>query len=238
MTENINNLLYKNLRNKGFKPSHVTEVGVWHPETSNVYQYIEDGIRTTLIEPDPTSIKLLKSRYSNKSNVALHEVAICDFNGEVELYKRESSTFVSTLPSSPSLVNDNIDIQNDDKFTAEAKLFSEIDDGTIDLLSVDIEGSEWFVIKNMKSRPAVLSIETHGGMYINPYIDKILNWANENNYVLWFKDKSDSVFVLNNVITVSFGDKVRLRVYNIFIFIKSIKKKIGKILKKSSISRA
>ena len=75
-------------------------------------------------------------------------------------------------------------------------------------------------------------------MYINPYIDKILNWANENNYVLWFKDKSDSVFVLNNVITVSFGDKVRLRVYNIFIFIKSIKKKIGKILKKSSISSA
>ncbi len=232
MIENINSLLYKKVRNKGFKPSHVTEVGVWRPETSNLYQYIQDGIRTTLIEPDPTSIKLIKSRFCNKTNVSLHEVAICDYNGEVELFKCESSTFVSNLPSSPSIVNDNFDIQNDDKFIAEAKLFSEIDDGTIDLLSVDIEGSEWFVIKNMISRPAVISIETHGGMYVNPYIDKILNWANENDYVLWFKDKSDSVFVLKNVIPVSFWDKIKLRVYNIIIFMKSIKKKMGRVLKK------
>lgn len=227
-----NNVLYQKTTAKGFTPSHVVEVGVWHPDTSNVYQYILDGKRTTLIEPDPDSIELIKSEFGDKENVTLYEVALCDFNGEVELYQRGSSTFVGALSSSPALVNDNCDVEQTDKFTAKAKLFGEIDDGTIDLISIDTEGSEWFVIKNMTSRPKVISIETHGGMYVNPYIDELLNWMDTNDYILWYKDKSDSVFVLKNMIPVSFRDKACLIKVNLLIFLRSSKKQLGKILKR------
>lgn len=227
MTENCNNLLYQKVSKKTFTPKHVAEIGVWHPNTSNVYRYIQDGIKTTLIEPDPESIKLIKSEFNNKSNVSLHEVALCDFNGQVDLYKRQSSTFVSLLPSSPAMVNDNADLQKTDKFTAEAILFSGIDDGTIDLISIDTEGSEWFVIKNMISRPAVISIETHGGIYINPYLSELLNWMHDHNYTLWYKDKSDSVFVLQDIIPVLLTDKIKLLITDLKITLKSFKKRIS-----------
>ena len=232
MTKSSNSLLLRRLNAKGFRPSHVAEIGVWHPQTSNVYQYIQDGIRTTLVEPDPNSIALIKSQFADYDNVTLYECALCNFSGQVELVQRESSTFVSTLPVSPALVNDDYDIKQTDKFTAEARLFSEIDDGTIDLLSVDTEGSEWFVIKHMLSRPAVISIETHGGMYVNPYIDKLQQWMDDNNYVLWYKDKSDSIFMLRGTIPVSIIDKIRHRISNLTIIFKSAKKRLGKIVEK------
>lgn len=224
---NYNTLLYNKVSAKGFIPKHVTEIGVWHPDTSNVYLYINDGIRATLVEPDPESIELINSTFRNASNVTLHEVAICDFNGEVDLYKRESSTFLTTLTGSPALSNDNVDLEKTDRFTAKAMLFSGIDDGTIDLISIDIEGGEWFVIKNMKSRPAVISIETHGGVYINPYFDELNNWMHENNYTLWYKDKSDSVFVLKNTITVTLTDKLNLLTMDCIIALKAIKKRFS-----------
>ncbi len=227
MTNKHNELLYKKVIDKNFKPRHVAEVGVWHPETSNVYLYIKDGIRTTLVEPDPESIKLIKTAFTDNTNVSLHEVALCDFNGTVELYKRESSTFVSLLPSSPAIVNDSADLQATDKFTATAVLFTEIDDGTIDLISVDTEGSEWFVIKNMRSRPTVISIETHGGIYVNPYQNELLDWMHNNNYILWYKDKSDSVFVLKDTLNISLADKINLFMMNILITLKATKKRFS-----------
>lgn len=227
MNKNCNSLLYQKVSSKNFTPKHVAEVGVWHPDTSNVYLYIQDGIRTTLVEPDPESIKLIKSAFAKDSNVTLHEVALCDFNGEVELYKRQSSTFVSLLPSSPAMVNDNADLDNTEKFTAAATLFNTIDDGTIDLLSIDTEGSEWFVIKNMVSRPSVISIETHGGIYINPYLNELLNWMSDNGYTIWYKDKSDSVFVLRGTIPIQLTDTINLRLTNFKIALKSAKKRIS-----------
>ncbi len=232
MIENSNSLLCRRVTVKGFRPSHVAEIGVWHPNTSNIYQYIQDGVRATLVEPDPDSISLIKSEFGNKENVTLYEVAACDFNGEVDLCKRDSSTFVSFLSSAPALVNDDCDIQQTDKFTAEARLFSEIDDGTIDLLSADTEGSEWFVIKNMRSRPTVISLETHGGMYVNPYLDELQAWMEENDYVLWYKDESDSVFVLRNTISVSVIDKIRLFESNVVIAFTSYKKRLSKIIRR------
>jgi len=229
---NYNNLLYNKVTDKGFSPKHVAEVGVWHPDTSNVYMYIQNELRTTLIEPDPESIRLIKSAFADHANVTLHEVALCDFIGNVDLYKRESSTFVSLLPSSPAIANDNINLQTTDKFTASALLFSEIDDGTIDLISIDTEGSEWFVIKNMISRPTVISVETHGGVYVNPYYNELLNWMKSHNYLLWYKDKSDSVYILNNTIDITLIDRLNLYTMNLKIIFKSIIKRISIYRKK------
>ncbi len=229
--ENCNVKFYQTVKQKGFTPKVVAEVGVWHPNTSNVYSYIEDGIKTILVEPDPKSIELIKNKWNKKSNVKLYEVALCDFEGEIKLCQRESSTFVSSLPDSPALANDNCNIEESEEFTAQAMKFSTIDDGTIDLISIDTEGSEWFVIKNMISRPTIISIETHGGVYVNPYLNELKTWMNENNYVLWFKDKSDSTYVLKNKIDVTLFDKINLSLSTTLIFIKSIKKRISKKIK-------
>ena len=52
-------IIFNELSKKGFQPTHVAEVGVYLPETSNVYDYIKLGIKCTLVEPDPKSVNLI-----------------------------------------------------------------------------------------------------------------------------------------------------------------------------------
>ena len=53
-----------------------------------------------------------------------------------------------------------------------------------DVIFIDIEGSEWFVRKNMISRPNVVSIETHGALYVNPFKNEINNWMKAEGYMI------------------------------------------------------
>lgn len=197
--------------------SHVCEVGVYLPETSNISDFIRDGTNATLVEPDPESIKAIQSYFGNAANITLFPYAIYDYNGTLELVKRKASTYVSLLSNSPAILNDHYKPVEQDKFAVECKTFDGIDDGTIDLLSVDIEGCEWYVVKNLKSRPLVISLETHGKAYVNPFMAQIEKWMNENGYSLWYKNGTDSVYHKNKVIKDTLGDRGGLAIQNISI---------------------
>jgi hypothetical protein len=83
--------LFRELERKGYRPTHVAEVGVWMPEMSNVFDYIEAGVRSTLVEPDPASIRRIRDRFAGHDHVTLHELAAYDFDGELELSQRDAS---------------------------------------------------------------------------------------------------------------------------------------------------
>lgn len=225
MSASSRNRLFVAMQRKGFSPAHVAEVGVYRPEDSNVYEYIMAGSRCTLVEADLATARLIRERFGARSNVTLHAVALCDHNGTVELVRRAASTFIRTLPGSPAMVNDGCPVDGQDAFMAEARTFDRIDDGTIDLLSVDIEGGEWFVIKHMKSRPAVISIETHGAAYINPFLSEILAWMSSNGYRALYKTKTDTVFVRERI-KVNLSDKLRLALKNVSLLLRRFRKRI------------
>lgn len=217
MNVETTNKLYKKCKAKGFQPKHVCEVGVHLPPTSNIINFINEGIKTTLVEPDPKSIDAINTFFAKNTNIVLHPVAIFDYNGQLELAQRGPSTFVSTLTASPSLVNDKYTIKEEDKFTVKCVQFHEVDDGTIELLSVDTEGCEWYTLKDLVSRPSVISLETHGKYYTNAFITEILNWMRGNNYVVWYKDGSDTVFIKNGLFGVSIIEKIQLFLRNLRI---------------------
>lgn len=185
----------------------MAEVGVYFPEVSNILDFINDGIKTTLVEPDPGSIKKINDFFEGKENITLYPIALYDQNTTLTLMKRGPSTFLKALDQSPAIVNDQYTPELEDEFEVEAKKFSEIDDGSIDLLSVDVEGAEWFVIKHMVSRPKVISLETHGKYYINPNLDKIDSWMENNNYLMWYKTNSDSIYIRSDVFKPSQVEK-------------------------------
>ena len=218
------NKLTKKLKEKDYEPYHICEVGVWHPKTSNIKYYIEKDIKTLLIEPDSESIALIKKEWGCKKNLILKTFACTDFEGTIDLHKAGSSSFISSCNNSPAIVNDSFDIKSNISTKVDAKKFSSEDPGDIDLISIDTEGSEWFVIKNMLSRPNIISIETHGGYYINPYINEIKQWMTEYNYILWFKDNSDSVYIKKGVIEVKFNEILFLIVKNIHLFFRRYRK--------------
>lgn len=219
------------LCHKGYTPSHVAEIGVYHPETSNIIDYINNGTRATLVEPDPESIRLIHKEFSNKENVTHYPYAIYKKSGKLKLSRRGASTFVTDLSESPAIINDEYVKTDEDTFLVDAVTFDEIDDGTIDLISVDIEGAEWYVIENMVSRPDIISLETHGAIYINPHINEIEKWLADNNYRIWYMDESDSVYIKNEIVDIGLLDKLSLFIKRILLAIKRSRKRIKRKIK-------
>lgn len=190
--------LSQRLVKKGFQPRHAAEVGVYSVASSNVADYVQAGVRCTLVEPLPSSVARLREEWGELPNVSLHAVAAADQPGMVVLTDHAGSSYVSTLPTSPAHGR-----TAQGSHIVPALTFDSLDDGTIDLLSTDAEGSEWFVIKHMRSRPTVLSVETHGRRYRNPFLREIEDWTLRNGYQVWYRDKSDTVYVRDIAVTPS-----------------------------------
>ncbi len=205
----MNDTLYLRCKEKNIMPLHVCEVGVYLPEASNVLGFIKDGITTTLVEADPVINEKLRTFFANDKNVTLVEYAVYNENRQLEFCRADASTFARDIPSSPALANDKFDIKKANTFTVEAKRFDEIDNGSIDLLSIDTEGCDWYVIQNMTSRPTVISIETGTKNYINPFIKEINEWMQSNGYEIWYRERSDTVYVRKGSVQFTFTEKVR-----------------------------
>lgn len=212
---------------KKIKFSVVCEVGVYLPETSNVLKFIKEGVKALLVEPDEKSLSRIREVFKD-DNVDVVPYAIYDYNGELELVQRDASTFAKDLPSSPALDNDNYTINNQDTFKVECKVFDEVDPGNIELLSIDTEGCEWYVIKNLVSRPKIICLETHGRFYTNPFIKEIRQWMKTNNYHAWYKTKSDTIYFRDGVLSLSFIERISLLFMELYLRLRKLKKHFSK----------
>lgn len=174
--------------------AHACEIGVYLPEYSNVAGWIDAGVRTTLVECDPRTVAALRTRWGGHPHVRIEGVAVADAPGTLTVHRAGASTFGANVPRSPATVNDGFRIGHGETFTAPAVTFDTLDDGRIDVLVIDIEGAEWFVLQHLVSRPAVISVETHGKRYQNPFAHEISAWMQQEGYGAWYHDDSDTVF--------------------------------------------
>ncbi|MGQ3685092.1 MAG: FkbM family methyltransferase [Candidatus Loosdrechtia sp.] len=224
--------LYFMCKRKGLVPREVAEVGVYLPETSNVLEFINDGIPALLIEADPVCVEKLRQYFASYSNVSIFPYAVWDENRCIALYRANASTFIGELDASPALINDSYILDKADRFEVEARRFCEIDNGRIDLLSIDIEGAEWYVIKHLSSYPQVIALEGYSGEYQNPFLPQIEQWMRENGYVRWFIDNTDIVYIQRGVIDLTTGERCRNLLASALTLLKhrlkSIKRKIRK----------
>ncbi len=219
--------LYQRVVEKGITVSHVCEVGVFEPETSNVLGFINHDIRATLVEADPDIARRVEQYFSGHP-ITVHAVAIWDYSGRQKLARASASSFIVDVKSSPTLANDNYRIDEANTFDVDCLVFSAIDDGTIDLISIDIEGGEWYVLKYMVSRPHVISIETHGKNYVNPFMAEIADWMQQNGYQIWYKDHTDSVYSRQGVTTPTLMERTAL-LFNEFNIV--FRRRKGRVLK-------
>ncbi|MGQ0766062.1 MAG: FkbM family methyltransferase [Gemmatimonadota bacterium] len=236
MNSSAGKTLFRRLEARGFRPRHVAEVGVHNPESSNVRDWLALGTRGTLVEPDPDAAARIRSVYAGFSEVVLHQVAITENGGTARLVRRNASTFLSEIEAPPAVTNDGLQRGCDILLTVNAATFDQVDDGTIDLLSIDVEGAEWFVINRLVSRPAVISVETHGSAYLNPRIDEISAWMSRAGYRVWYVDRSDTVYVLPNRVAVRAADVLLRLVVKALLDVRRRRKRLL-ILLASKLSR-
>lgn len=210
------------LSKKGYDPLHVCEVGVYLPETCSVRPFILAGKKASLVEANPVMVEKIREAFKDYPQTRIFPFAVGDKPGMLTLYNRGASTFIENVES-PAMVNDQYTKSDNDRFEVEAKTFDQMDDGTIDILCIDIEGAEWFVLSHLVSKPKMISVETHGKYYLNPNLSKIESWMKERGYEKWYKDKSDTVYVQTHSIPVSFFEKIELAFINIYLMARRLK---------------
>ena len=124
--------------------------------------------RLVLVEPNPDLYRMAKERMPRAD---IFNVGVSDCDGEISLVLNGGSSYIQgKWAPTPH-----------DGKTATIKTmpFDRIDDGRIDCLVLDCEGQEWEVLKKMRSRPLIISVEiwkTH------PHRGEILSWLQAWGY--------------------------------------------------------
>ena len=178
-----------------YNPKTIFEIGVGSPYLCRTANMMGGDVNLKLFEPHPDTFNQLKQNYGHFKNLELYNLAIFDFDGFLKFSKDGDSSFVSQVLS-PTKYTSNLTNKVCEEIYVECKSIKNFDNGNIDIALIDTEGSEWFILKEMISRPKLIVIETHNDDcgYENENIDLIFDWMSDNNYKLINRDSSDSYF--------------------------------------------
>ena len=173
-------------------PQHVCEVGVGHSSMCHVSSWI-GKIRVTLIDANPECIARLRRLWRHHSQLTIVHGACMDSvleqGSTVPLNLIEGSNGVATNGWVEGIINPPVQAPGPGRVRPVPVQvpvidFADFDDGTIDYLTVDIEGCEWYVIQALRSRPAVISVEMKvDKIYVNPHYAEIETWMQREGYV-------------------------------------------------------
>jgi len=180
----------------------IFEIGVGEVYTCRTKRFWGSDIECHLFEPNPILYKDLINQSKQYKNVYIYNLAITDKSGEEEMLLMNNCSYVEGVDS-PVLLNHGKSsdcIKTAQKTKIKTETIDKFDKGDIDVILIDTEGCEWFVLEKLISRPRQIAIETstlgqEGKIIYNKNIDKILFWMWENNYQLALKDENDSHFL-------------------------------------------
>lgn len=182
----------------------ICEVGVGHITVAYGALYWDkiNEFEIMMFEPHPVYYAQLVEACNNRPNVKIYNVAIGDKRGKAKLCDVETSSYLKDTDSpilqvmtkSPSSEHKKYKKKN--YIEVDVKLISDFDHGHIDFLRIDTEGTEWYTLKYLVSRPDMISIETHGhdAKYINPFLYEIEDWMRKERYSKVSFDNTDSVY--------------------------------------------
>lgn len=179
-----------------FIPKKICQIGAANSENLEYMEFIENGSKALLFEPNPPSYEELKNKFSYHPNISIFKIGIYNKSGKFKFDEDIGCTSISEIAKTPIKCS-SVEKPSGRFFYGECAKISGFDDGDIDLLLIDTEGSEFECIQHLISRPVLICIETHYiySSYINPNIEKIYAWMTLNNYCKIAQNESDTIFM-------------------------------------------
>lgn len=145
--------------NDGIQHDPIHDLVLQHPEWKGI-----------LVEPIPNVFKSLVANYKNNLNLKFEQCAISDEGGIISLYCTSTDTDFESMRS--SIAKDNVILGScktkklirklDVPSITLQTLFNKYAISTLDLLLIDIEGYDFFVIQQLLKtsvRPAIIQFE-------------------------------------------------------------------------------
>ncbi len=174
---------------KDIKKGFYLDVGCHHPyKISNTFQLYLNGWHGIAIDANPTLIEKWKRKRKNDIPLV---AAISDEEKEVTFYEFKESE-VNTIDESMSQEwKQKFNYKSERKLRTQT-LTTILDNHlprnqTIDLLTVDVEGNDFNVIKSIdltKYRPKLIVVEIHGFNLSNIERNEIYQYLTERKYAL------------------------------------------------------
>jgi len=161
----------------------IFEIGVGEYWQCRTLQYKNTDVECFLFEPNPESFQEIQQNLSEFKNFKIFNFALGSESKTVNFFLSKGSSFIEGVKS-PEIMHDSKSEEKLRKVKVEVKNIKEFDRGDIDVLLLDVEGSEFDIIKSLISRPKDIIVEMYsfGVKYKNPYFDEIMEWMNKNNY--------------------------------------------------------
>lgn len=198
----MNNIVTDYLMANNTSATVFCEVGVYDWGHCRLKNEIAAGKTVILVEPLPRCADDIENHIANLHNVTVHRVAIADSCGISKIYDEGQSAFIELVRGlAPCHANGYYDsatgrrVMDNEIIQVNTITFDQIDNGNIDVLLIDTEGCEYFVLKYLKSRPLLIAIETSHMNYINPYMHEIDDWMRKNGYAILTKHDADTFYV-------------------------------------------
>lgn len=208
MFANANKFPYVVMEQVG-RPKHVVEVGAYNPMDLSVLPFVFDtSCRVQLFEPQPACVERLREFFKKAAfrNIEITQTAIGTGFEQTMIHvpvatkkNPDAAASAFTGPQSPYHARLQAGKEVEELKTSRISVapLSTFDDGTIQALSIDVEGAEWDVLSTLVSRPAVISIELWGqGGYVTSGIVQIEHWMADNGYALHDQTKTDAIYIL------------------------------------------
>ena len=161
----------------------IWEVGVGEGYQTRTDNFIGTDVECHLFEPNPISFKEIENKFKHEKNFKLFNFALGSENKNVNFFLAKGGSYIEGF-NSPDLCGNPNSMKEKEKIIVQMKNIAELDNGDIDILLLDTEGSEYNILKSMISRPKKIFIEMYsfGVKYKNPYFDEIIEWMQNNKY--------------------------------------------------------
>ena len=200
---------------------YTIQIGAHIGNTNNdfVFNNIKDNMTYILIEPVPYLFEQLSNNYKNKKNIILLNIAISNYEGNLDLYVPSEKNNFNQLPSwanQLASVNENHLTEHIpglivDKITVECKTINQVikeyNICNIDSIYIDTEGHDYDILMDLD----LSKIKPHNIIFENKHMDgtnsfllenrpkynSLLNYFYSNNYIL-VKETSEDTFLKYN----------------------------------------
>ena len=166
------------------------------------FKHLFPSSRIICFEPDPKTYELLKEncRGNKLTNVDLHQVALSSQSGEAPFYSDASANNYVGMSLNKRLQGKGYPLKT---ATIQTEKLSSFIIEKTDLLKLDIEGSELFVLKDLAATKKITLIER---MIIEYHSDEE-NEENQLSELLAILEDEDFSYILSNQIAPPFFSK-------------------------------